>query len=233
MIKITQIRILVIHVLINMILFKIMILLVISTFTFKHLRGYEKGSLQRRTDALPTESVEARLDMAASMGYKVTSTRRESNYLARETRNHLRRRFVGRNNAKYQTHPRETYVFASINDYRGYSCTWSGERFRLCRRRVWSSDHRRRRRTVRPHQLSSSWQSAASSNVVSAIPGSRVLRRLKQKQQCHSSFYFPFLRILKAISYLKFDVSYSMSLRYFVNVISRMCNYVYIFDFLG
>lgn len=99
-------------------LFKIMILLVISTFTFKHLRGYEEGSLQRRTDALPTESVEARIDMAASMGYKVTSTRCESNYLARETRNHLHRRFVDRNNAKYQTHPRETYVIASINESR-------------------------------------------------------------------------------------------------------------------
>lgn len=40
-----------------------MILFVISTFTFKHLEDTKKGSLQRRTNALPTESAEARIDI--------------------------------------------------------------------------------------------------------------------------------------------------------------------------
>ena len=69
---------------------------------------------------------------------------------------------------------------ASLGASCGLSRTWSGERFRLGRCRVRSSDHRRRRGTVRPHQLSSAWQGAASPDVVAAAPGSRVFRRLKQ-----------------------------------------------------
>lgn len=174
--------------------------------------------------------------MAASMGYKVTSTRCESNYLARETRNHLHRRFVDRNNAKYQTHPRETYVIASINESR-LSRIFVYLEWREVS--VVSAS----RLVLRPQTTP---PDCTPSLVVLLVAECCFLQRsIRYSRKSSSSpsetkvvvsfksFYFPFLRILKAISYLKFDISYSMFLRYFVNVISRICNYVYIFDFLG
>ena len=92
-----------------------MILFVISTFTFKHLEDTKKGSLQRRTNALPTESAEARIDIWRKHGIQGDKYKAWKRIIWRaKTRNHLHCCFIGRNNAKYQTHPRETYVIASI-----------------------------------------------------------------------------------------------------------------------